>query len=304
MRYRACMPRPFLPLAPGEPIGVVALSGPVDPSRLGEGLAVIEGWGHPVILAPNLEQRAGYLAGDDDRRVAGLRHVLERGARVVISARGGYGVTRILSQLDLADLVERDACFVGFSDLTALLNALAAAGGAPQLHGPMVGAGLARPRNATRLRAALTGALTGRRLFRFGPGNVVRPGVVRGRSFGGNLSMLVALVGTPHEPDLRGAVLFLEDVGEPLYRLDRMLTHLAGSGRLRDVKALITGSLRRCGPVDERARTWRRLVAEAAPEDAAVVVDLPFGHTARNLAFPVGAAVEVDTAAGDIRWSG
>jgi muramoyltetrapeptide carboxypeptidase len=115
--------------------------------------------------------------------------------------------------------------------------------------------------------------------------------------------LLSALIGTPHEPALAGSVLFVEEVGEPFYRLDRMLTQLRVSGRLRGVKALICGSLRGCGPAAERARSWRSLLAEAAPPDAAIVVDLPFGHTARNLAFPIGGKVEVDTAAGVIRWS-
>ncbi len=97
-------------------------------------------------------------------------------------------------------------------------------------------------------------------------------------------------------------MLFLEEVGEPLYRLDRLLTQFRSSARLRGVKALICGSLRACGRVAERAERWRSMVAEAAPPEAPVVVDLPFGHAARNLAFPIGGTVEVDTGAGVIRW--
>jgi muramoyltetrapeptide carboxypeptidase len=121
---------------------------------------------------------------------------------------------------------------------------------------------------------------------------------------GGNLSLLTAMLGTPRQPDLDGSVLFLEEVGEPLYRLDRMLTHLAGSGTLRGVKALITGSLRGCRPAAQRANRWLELILEVAPEAAPIVVDLPFGHGKVNLAFPLGATVEVDTDAGTIRWSG
>jgi muramoyltetrapeptide carboxypeptidase len=298
------MPRPFVPLAPGEPIGVVALSGPVEsPDALAEGLRTLEGWGHRLVLAPNIRSRDHYLAGDDDARLEGLEWVLGQGARVVMAVRGGYGVTRILPALPLHRLAARGTCFVGFSDATALLNAMVAAGAAPQVHGPMVAAGLSRRPNGERLRSILEGQLTGAVLFRFTQRRVIRGGSCEGRAVGGNLSLLESLIGTPFEPDLEGAVLFLEDVGEPLYRLDRMLTHLRSSARLRDVKALICGSLRGCGPVRERTETWRRLVAEAAPADAAVVVDLPFGHSARNLAFPVGATVEVNTDAGLVSWS-
>lgn len=303
MRYRSSMSSRFVPLAPGEPIGVVALSGPVDRERLAAGLQVLEGWGHPLILAPNLEASAGYLAGDDAARRSGLESVVSRGAKLVIAARGGYGVTRLLPTLPLGELASTGVRVVGYSDVSALLNALVAAGGVPQVHGPMVAAGLTHPANERRLRSVLSGELAGGALFRFDEDRVVRPGRVVGPAIGGTLSLMAALIGTPFEPALAGSVLFVEEVGEPFYRLDRMLTQLRVSGRLRGVKALICGSLRGCGPAAERARSWRSLVAEAAPPDAAIVVDLAFGHTARNLAFPIGARVEVDTAAGVIRWS-
>jgi muramoyltetrapeptide carboxypeptidase len=303
MRYRSSMASRFVPLSPGEPIGVVALSGPVDRNRLEAGLRILEGWGNPVVLAPNIEARSAYLAGDDDARVGGLEWVVARGATLLMAARGGFGVTRLLPRLRLRELAAAGVRFVGYSDTVALLNAMAAAGGAMQVHGPMVAAGLARAENATRLRRLLEGELVGQPLFRFGPGRVVRPGRAAGHAIGGTLSVLAALIGTPHEPRWEGSVLFIEEVGEPLYRLDRLLTQLRASARLRGVKALICGGLRGCGPVAERASRWPELVAEAAAPEAAVVVDLPFGHGARNLAFPIGATVEVDTDSGAIRWS-
>ena len=293
----------FTPLKPGEPIGVMALSGPVDPAKLVEGIAVLESWGHPVFQALNLERREGFLAGSDEDRAKGLEWVLERGARVVLAARGGYGVTRLLPHLRMAEMAEAGVTFVGFSDLSALLNGMVGAGGGPQIHGPMAAAGLGRRRNAERLRAVLHGDLVGRTLFNFRGGHVLRSGRAEGRSVGGNLAMLSSSIGTSYEPDFSGSVLFLEEVGEPLYRLDRMLTHLWGSGRLRSVKALICGSLRGCGPVRERADRWRELVEERVPEDVPIVMDLPFGHGATNLAFPIGARVEIDTDSGVIRWS-
>jgi muramoyltetrapeptide carboxypeptidase len=294
----------FLPLRPGEPIGVVALSGPVDPGRLEVGLRRLATWGHPLVLAPNLDARAGYLAGGDDERLAGLTWVLERGARVLLAARGGYGVTRLLARLPWSQLAAAGACVVGYSDLTALLNPLAARGGVAQVHGPMVASGLARPRNEARLRRLLAGDLEGETLFRFAADSVARPGRADGLAWGGNLSVLEALVGTPFEPDLEGAVLLLEEVGEPLYRLDRMLTHLAASARLCGVKALISGSLRACGRSEGRSEAWRSLLLEAAPPGAPVVTGLPFGHQAANMALPIGVPVEVDTWQGQVRWRG
>jgi len=291
------------PLEPGEPIGVVALSGPVDPTKLEAGLAVLRGWGHPVIEAANLRDEDGYLAGSDTERLAGLEEVLAAGVRWVIAARGGYGATRLLPSVSLKQLRNSGVSLIGYSDITAFLNPMAQNGGAVQFHGPMVAAGLARPHNARRLRALLAGELSGDVLFRFPERAVARDGRASGPALGGNLTLLASLLGTPWEPDFDGCVLFLEEVGEPLYRLDRLLTHLRGSGRLRKVKALIGGSLRGCGPVAERSEGWRRMLLESAPPGCPVLDGLPFGHGATNLAFPIGATVDIDTSRRRISWS-
>ena len=206
----------WTPLQPEEPIGVVALSGPVDFEKLDAGLEVLRGWGHPVIEASNLHSVAHYLAGADEERLAGFAEVVASGARVIIAARGGYGAARLLDRIDWQDLAKRRVCVVGFSDLTAILNPLGGSG-VPQIHGPMVAAGLSSRRNAERLHSILVGDLEGESLFRIPEGGVVRPGRVRGRALGGNLSVLDTLIGTPWEPEFDGSALFLEEVNEPLY---------------------------------------------------------------------------------------
>ena len=190
----------FSPLAPHEPLGIVALSGPVEPRRLARGLEALAATGHPLEPAPNLHHRKGYLAGDDTGRLEGLLHVLDRGARVVLAARGGFGVSRLLDRLPWDRLVREGVTFVGFSDLTALAAPLLARGGAVQVHGPMVGVGVERTENLRRLLAVLRGELRGRPLFRFGRRAVVRPGRARGPALGGNLTVLCSLLGTPWEP--------------------------------------------------------------------------------------------------------
>jgi muramoyltetrapeptide carboxypeptidase len=291
------------PLEAGEPIGIVALSGPVDEAKLEAGLEVLRGWGHPIVEASNLRREELYLAGRDDERIAGVTEVLDAGVRWIVAARGGYGAARILEALPWERLRSNAARFIGFSDMTAILNPLARNGGAVQIHGPMVAAGLTGRHNADRLHALLRGELVGEVLFRFPQSSVVRAGRAEGRAVGGNLCLLTSLLGTPWEPDFDNGILFLEDVDEPLYRLDRMLTHLRGSGKLRNVKALIGGSLRGCRPASKRAEAWRSLLVETAPAGAPIVVGLPFGHGATNMAFPIGAPVTLDTRAQSVSWS-
>lgn len=291
----------FQPLGPNDPVGVVALSGPVDGDRLRAGLEGLGSWGRPVELASNLGRVNGYLAGSDDERLAGLLEMLDRGVTTLLAARGGYGVTRLLPRLPWRRLIDDGVRLVGFSDLTALLDPLVGAGGWAQIHGPMVAAGLDDPESCDRLLAVLEGRLVGEALFTFGPEQVVREGVVAGPARGGTLSMLASLSGTPWQPRLDGAVVFLEEVGEPMYRLDRMLTHLRCSATFRGVKALMSGSLWCCEQDHAGSDSWRNLLAEAAPE-AVIVTDLPFGHGPVNLAFPLGATVGVDTRAGVIGW--
>jgi len=291
----------FNPLEADEPIGVIALSGPVDMDRLETGLEVLRSWGHPVELASNICHRSGYLSGMDDARLEGLVELLDRGVRTLIAARGGYGATRLLRRLPWQRLVSEGVRIVGFSDLPAVLNPLART--AVQVHGPMVAAGLDRATNARRLRRLLAGELVGTELFRIPVEKVVRPGRARGVTAGGNLSLLAALMGTPWEVDLSDKVLFVEEVSEPPYRLDRLLTHLRCSVSFERVKALISGKLHACRPSSECASRWYDLLLESAPPGVPVIRDLPFGHGATNTAFPIGATVTIDTERRTIIWS-
>ncbi len=291
----------FVPIDPDEPIGVVALSGPTDPGRLDRGLEVLRSTGREVIEAPNLRSRRAYLAGSDEERVAGLHAVLDRGARILWAARGGYGATRILGRLPWDEMARRSVVLIGYSDLTAVLNPLAERSGVVQLHGPVV-TELIDPHGDAVLRVLelLEGRLSGGVLFEIDQHQVVRPGRARGRAFGGNLSILAALAGTSWAPRNPEGLLFIEDVAEPAYRLDRLLTQLRDSGILSSVKALISGNLYKCESVE--TVKWRRLLVEAVPPGIPVVEGLPFGHGSDHRAFPVGAEVELDTDLGTLLW--
>jgi len=286
----------------GDVVGVVAPAGIVDAERLAAGVAVVEGWGLRVELGEAVGARAGYLAGDDASRRADLQRMLDDPrVRAVFCARGGYGSQRLVPDLDLAALLRHPKPVVGYSDATALLGALLRAG-LLAVHGPMVAADLARGlsrRSLDHLRALL-----------FDPDYrweaevpvAIRPGRASGRLVGGCLSVLVTTLGTPWAPDTRGAILFLEDVNEVPYRIDRMLTHLRQAGCLDGVAGVVFGTMAAC-------RSWDGIavadVVRACFADAPypVGLGLPAGHDpaaagVENLALPLGARVLLDTEAG------
>lgn len=292
------------PLRSGARVGVVALSGPVQEAALEAGLAVLRDAGLVPVEAPGLRARDGYLAGEDGSRLAGLEAVLDTGVEALWAARGGYGLMRLLTRMPWDRLAAWGGWVVGFSDVTALHAGLSSRAGFATVHGPMVQS-LPRSPASTRATLALLRGEPLEPLLRFGKAAVLRPGRVRGVAVGGNLAMLAALAGTPFEPDYDGAVLLLEDVGEPLYRLDRLLTQLRLSSRLEAVKAVVAGRLARCGRGEAGWRSrWRALLVEVMPPGAVVVEGLPFGHGAVNMPFPLGVEVVVDSERGTVAMGG
>jgi muramoyltetrapeptide carboxypeptidase len=292
------------PLKPGARVGVMAPAGPCDPATVQAGLEFLRAQGFDAVPAPNVALRTSYVAGSDVERLAGVVALLDEGVEALLAARGGYGMMRLLPEIPWKRLAAWEGWVVGFSDITALHAGLATRFPRATLHAPMVASLGDDPGGAELLVSWLSGRGP-RRLFEVSPARVARPGMARGVSVGGTLSLLAALVGTAFEPDYSGAVLFLEDVNEPVYRLDRLLTQLRLSSRLAEVKAVVSGRLARCGRGEPGWRErWRTLLLEAVSPDAVVVEGLPFGHGGANVPFPLGVEVEVDTVRGEITWGG
>ena len=295
-------PRPWIrppALPPGGRVGVAAPSGPVDAVRLCNGLGVLREEGLEVVLAPGLLERSGFLAGEDAVRLAGLQGLLDDpGIDAVLCARGGYGAMRLLPGLELGGLRGRPKALVGFSDVTALHLALSAAG-LVSFHGPLVECGEG-PEASADLRAMvglLRGAAAGTPLAAAAPPGVLHPGHARGRLVGGNLSLLASTVGTPWEVRTDGAIMLLEDVGEPPYRLDRYLTQLALAGRLRSAAGFLIGELVDCGGGPEALDV---VASHLVPLGRPCLAGLPLGHGSRRATVPLGAVVELDADAGTV----
>lgn len=251
------------------------------------GVARLESLGYKVELGRAQYNRRGYLAGSDLERVDELNTLLRRSdVKMLVAARGGYGVLRILDDIDFEAARAHPKLVVGYSDITALHFALYKRVGLPGLSGPMVAVEWHDPDpSSERLFWDLVGGGTPDPLL--GPSgeelSPVRPGAVEGLLLGGNLAMVTRLIGTPYLPDLEGAILFLEDVGEDPYRIDAMFAQLKLSGILARLGGLVIGGFTEWEP-DEDTPT---LTMEQVFADYFSTLDLPVAHGLVYGHFPV-----------------
>lgn len=283
--------RPSL-LCKGDRIGIIAPGGPVTRDELEAGMRFLESRGHFIVSGSHLYETRGYLAGDDEDRLEDLHGMFrDPDVKAILCARGGYGTLRLLDRIDYPLIRRNPKIIAGYSDITALLLALHKMSGLVTFHGPMV-KDLAT--NDSRNMASLLDLMgSPDPLARDLQGTLcLRPGRAAGPLLGGNLSLLCHLVGTPYMPSLKGAILFIEDRGEPLYRIDRMLTHLRLSGLLQDLAGLAAGQFEECGD----ASAINGLLEETTSDTGIpVVVGLPLGHGRTNLPLPMGVKASLDT---------
>ena len=286
-------------LEPGAHVRVVAASGPVHRQRFEAGVRALDNRYELAYDEGALFAREGFLAGDDDQRLAALNDAIhDPDCQAIFLARGGYGLTRILSRIDRVSLRAHPKPIVGYSDVTALLS-LCARARVAAIHGPMIS-------DLAEISAADLSSLF-RLLEEPDPGTLqddltcLVGGEARGPLLGGNLEVLSRLLGTPQQPDFDGAVLFLEEVGEMPYRVDRLLTHLEAAGVLDSVVGIVLGDFTDCDETDDSATpspTTRQVLEERLGRlPIPVVLDGAFGHGERKLSLPYG--VEVELAADD-----
>lgn len=275
-------------LRPGDPIDVVAPSSGFDKDRFERGVRALAQMG----LVPRYDEaiftRTGHLAGDDARRLAELRKALQSEAKAVILARGGYGLLRIATQLERVP----KKLLIGYSDAT-LLHELWRRAGVRSIHGPMCTQLGEEPEAVERLRRLLFGEKTDP--IEWVP-QTARSGRAEGPLAGGNLASLASMCGTPLQPKLSDAVVLLEDLNEPPYRLDRLLTQLQLSGAFDGVKGFVIGDL--VSPGEDLAGRNETVAERLAQFGVPVVFGAPFGHAGRNLPVLFGHPHALDAAAG------
>ncbi len=275
----------------GDHIGVLAPAGPVRPSEIRPGIRALESMGYRVVPFPHLYDRQDYLAGADDERLKDFHAAIEDPEiKAVICARGGYGSLRLLEKIDYGLIRGNPKILVGFSDITALLWAVFKMTGLVTFHGPMV-KDLTK-NNSQNLKNLLHVLSSDHfQTLNLGNGVCIRPGRARGVLLGGNLCLMTHLIGTPFMPSLKGAVLFIEEQGEPPYRIDRMITHLRISGHLEGLAGVIAGDFINCG---EPYSIFQILADSLSDLEIPVVGGLPAGHGSKNYALPIGVQALLD----------
>lgn len=311
-------PAPLLAprLRPGDTVGLVNPAGatwsPVDVDIVRE---TFEAMGLEVKVGEHVLDRHGYLAGRDQDRADDVNRMFaDDSVDGVVCIRGGWGCARLLPLLDFDAVRRHPKALLGYSDITALHTALHARTGLVTFHGPVGISRWSRFNVEWLRRVVFEGeAVTFRNDNAFNPDQtlaqranrirVLTPGVARGRLLGGNLTVLSALVGSEYLPDFDGCVLFLEDVEEAPYRIDRMLTQLKLAGILQRAKAVVFGNCTDCVPGGGYGSLTLDdvLVEHLKPLGVPAWHGAQIGHIDEQFTLPVGAEVEVDAKAGTIR---
>ena len=283
------------PLGAGARVALIAPAGPLRaPEELTACVAHAESLGWEPIPAPHVLRRDGYLAGTDHERALDLNTAL-RDDRIdgIWCVRGGYGAMRILTDVDYDAMRRYPKALIGYSDITALHAAFAVRSSVITYHGPTARAEL----TAFARRSLELAVVTQRDSCGVASeARPLRPGRASGRVIGGNLALLAALAGTPYAPSYDDAILVIEDVGEPNYRIDRMLRQLALSGALGRVAGIAFGQFTEgSDPHDEASRALDAVLREAADiAGVPTIAGIPLGHVADQWTIPLGARAELD----------
>jgi muramoyltetrapeptide carboxypeptidase len=283
---KAAMRKPE-PVRPGELIVVIAPAAAVDSAALSAGARFIERAGFRVRLGNAARNRAGYLAGTDAERLEDLHAAFaDPEVKAILTARGGYGSGRLLGSIDTELIRKNPKIFAGHSDITFVLTDIIQNARTVAFHGPMV-CGLDRQPDAAN---ALLGMITGSRAgWHQVAHEVMQPGIAEGTLVGGCLSAIVATIGTPHEIVTEGRLLFLEDVNEKPFRIDRMLTQMRQAGLLDNVAGVIFGEMAGCTAGPDEAVTVRDVIREAFGDSTyPIAFGLASGHGMGSVTLPLG----------------
>ncbi len=298
------------PLKNGDKVAIIAPASCVKEKEIKNTEKSMQLLGLEPIFYPSCFAKHGYLAGTDDIRLKDLHEAfLNKEAKAVICIRGGYGCGRIIKDIDFDIIKENPKLFLGYSDISVIHIAINQICDIMTIHGTMPSINWERSDEAT------VNALK-KCLFDFPEGQIMNPpgeklqqlvpGKARGRIIGGNLSLLVSTLGSPFEIDTKGKILFIEDIGEKPYSIDRMLNALSLSGKFDDAVGIILGPFVDCEETtDEPALTVHQIFDEVIkPHNKPTIMNFRCGHIYPQITFPMGAMTEIDADDCTIRFIG
>ena len=278
----------------GDTVGIIAPAGPVNREKSEAGIVRLRGLGFNPVYSDTIFDRDLYFAGGVRRRLNELHEMFRRAdVKAIICARGGYGSNYLLPHLDCQLIATSRKILCGYSDVTTLLTYLHDKLGLVSLHGPMVSKDFADA-GGVHFDSFLS-ASGGQESWRIGtsdsPGlRPIRNGTAEGKLYGGCLSLLVASIGTPYEIQTDDTILFLEDLGEWPYRIDRMLMHMKYAGKLDKVRGIIFGEMVDCDPSPDSGYTLQEAISHVlADVKVPVGFGLRSGHfSGGNITLPIG----------------
>ncbi|WP_295673495.1 LD-carboxypeptidase [uncultured Mucilaginibacter sp.] len=291
------------PLKKGDKIAITCPAKKL-PVPMTDAIKLLESWGLEVVLGNTLELSYHQFAGDDGQRAADMqRFIDDDSVKAIIAARGGYGTIRMIDQVDFSRFAVNPKWLVGFSDITVLHTHLFANYGAETIHGQMpVNIPDASAHSLETLRRALFGEALSY-CFKSNPLN--RHGKSRGIVIGGNLSLLIAVSGSVSDPDYSGKILFIEDVGEYIYAIDRMMRNLKRAGKLKELAGLVVGGFTDVKDNDiPFGQTVPEIIIEVVKEyDYPVCFDFPAGHIPDNCSLIFGKTIDLQINSSEVTLS-
>ena len=292
------MTNKFYTLEKGDTIGVAAPSARFDDQKLEKGILCLRELGFDVHVPQEIFKKKRYLAGEDLSRAMIVNELFANpDIKGIIAARGGFGAMRMLDFLDWELIQSSPKLFMGFSDTTALLTSIIQRTGFKVVHGPnLVSLAEADPQTLSSFYQSITGIAGD--IF-IDHGHCLKPGQARGKLIGGNISTLTHLIGTRFQPDFHGAVLFLEDVGEPAYKIDRMLSQMKMADMFQGIQGLITGSFENCANQNYLPQILLEIFGEYG---VPILMGLNSGHSKVNLSLAMGVEVLLDAAKARLTW--
>ena len=295
------------PLKKGDKIGLIGASSPISQDRIEPSIKAMEDLGFEVVLGESCRGYHGFLSGSDELRAKDINEMFkDKSIKGIFAIRGGYGAARLLDMLDYKMIKKNPKVFAGYSDVTALHNVLNEKCKLITFHTPMA-SGLCKSVDE------YTMDFYNRNIFSNEPlgklknpeGQEIKtlaPGKAKGKLVGGNLSLVVSSMGTPYELDTKGKILFLEDVGEYPYRIDRMLLQLKQCGKFKDAAGIILGAWTDCKANEgDNSLSLMEVFEELIkPENKPTIYNVVCGHCMPTMSLPLGAIVKINADKGEI----